>query len=343
MRLVFSILVFVFLLTSCKVDPEVKMQLPSSDVVEVIPENWPLPAYTFSTNILSENAFKLGRALFYEPMLSADNTISCGSCHQRGVAFAHAGHNLSHGINDLTGTRNSPGLFNLNWHPYFMHDGGVNHIEVQPLAPITNTVEMAEALPNVITKLKSSVKYQQLFRNAFGEDEITGERMMKAMAQFMGMMYSYKSKYDFVKQGKDKFSEQELKGYELFKAKCNNCHTEPLFSDFKFRNNGLSIHPVFKDTGRAHITSLKEDRFKFKTPSLRNVEVTWPYMHDGRYETLNECLNFYSGSIRNQENLDPLLQNGIQLSAEEKTQLIEFLKTLTDYNFINDKRFDDPN
>jgi cytochrome c peroxidase len=315
-------------------------------LVAVIPNGWPLPVYNFSNNPISENTFILGRSLFYETLLSKDNTISCGSCHQNFAAFANANHRISHGINDLVGIRNSPGLFNLNWHPSFMHDGGINHIEVQPLAPITNSVEMGDNIVDVVAKLQASSKYKNLFKNAYGSEEVTSEGMFKSMAQFMSLMYSYDSKYDYYKRNENNvtLNDAELRGYNLFLVNCNSCHTEPLFSDFKFRNNGLSANTSINDEGRSHITGLQEDKYKFKTPSLRNISLTAPYMHDGRFDYLEQCLDHYTNGVTNLINLDPLLtNNGLLLSSQDKKDIISFLRTLTDYKFINDKRFADPN
>lgn len=333
-------------LVSCKVDTEIKLSEEVNVISEIIPQGWPNPVYTFSVNSLSQARFTLGRTLFYDPILSADNTISCGSCHMQSAAFAHADHKLSHGINDLIGNRNSPALFNLNWHPSFMHDGGVNHIEVQPLAPITNPVEMAETMPKVIDKLRNSTKYKKLYADAWGTDSITSQGIFRAMAQFMGTMVSYNSKYDRYKRGEagTELTEQELKGYNLFLTHCNSCHKEPLFTDFEYRNNGLTPDPFLNDTGRAHITGLPQDRYKFKTPSLRNISLTYPYMHDGRYSTLQACLNHYTDHVKNTINLDAKLQpNGLTLTANEKSDIIAFLNTLTDYAFITDKKFADSN
>ncbi len=331
---------------ACKVDPKVVGALPANNLVATVPEGWPQPKYNFEDNPITEDRFILGRALFYETMLSKDNTISCATCHQNFTAFANADHRLSHGINDQLGVRNAPGIFNLNWHTSFMHDGGINHIELQPLGPITNSVEMAETVNGVIAKLQASGKYRTLFKNAYGTEEVTSQHMLKSMAQFMGLMYSYNSKYDRYKRHEKgvELNEAELRGYTTFISKCSACHTEPLFSDFKFRSNGLSYNTSLKDSGRAHITGLPEDKFKFKTPSLRNVALTKPYMHDGRYATLEECLDHYTNNITNLVNLDPLLaNNGIQLTAQEKSDIITFLNTLTDYEFISDRRFEDPN
>jgi len=325
------------------VDPEIKPKLPSNDIKEIIPEGWPQPVYRFENNTLTKEGFELGRELFYEEMLSSNNTISCGSCHQQFSAFANTEHRFSHGINDSLGNRNAPGLFNMNWNTTFMWDGGVNHIETQPLAPIVNPIEMNENLNNVVTKLSASNKYKQLFKSAFGSDEITSQKILKAFAQFQGVLYSYNSKYDKYKRNETSFTNEELAGYNLFVQKCNNCHREPLFTDHDFKNNGLPIDPTINDFGRENITGNSNDKFKFKTPSLRNIALTAPYMHDGRFNTLDQVLNHYSSGITNTTNLDPSLQSGINLSSTEKSNLKSFLLTLTDYKFIQDERFKDPN
>ncbi|GIV26515.1 MAG: cytochrome-c peroxidase [Bacteroidia bacterium] len=343
MRLLLSTLSIFVILTSCKVDPEIKPALPSDDIRVVVPSGWPQPRYNFENNPLTKEGFVLGRALFYETALSRDNSVSCGSCHQHFVAFANAGHTLSHGVDGKLGNRNAPPLFNLNWHPAFMWDGGINHIEVQPIAPITNPVEMDETLDNVVLKLQQKDFYKKLFKEAFGDETINSQRILKALAQFMGAMYSYQSKYDMVKQGKAQFSASEQRGYNLFVQKCSACHTEPLFTDFTYRNNGLSVNPALQDSGRMRITGDPNDRNKFKVPSLRNVAVTSPYMHDGRFETLQQVLEHYRSGIVQSSTLDPLLQNGISLTDSEKQDLINFLYTLTDYAFLYDKKFDDPN
>lgn len=344
MKYIFLISCLIFLFTACSVDPEINPIISNDDVKEIIPEGWPTPSYNFSNNPLTPDGFTLGRALFYEPMLSSDNSISCGSCHQQFAAFANGGHDFSHGVGGLLGNRNGPAIQNLNWNTSFMHDGGVNHIEVQPAGPITNPVEMNETLSNVVAKLSSSGKYKQLFSKAFGDETVTTQRMFKAMAQFMGTMYSYNSKYDKVKKGTETFSVSEQNGYNLFVQKCTTCHKEPLFSDYELRNNGLSVNVNLKDSGRAHITHNLSDLYKFKTPSLRNIEKTGPYMHDGRFYTLEQCLDHYVSGIVISSTLAPELQSGsIPLTVQEKTDIIAFLKTLTDTKFLTDSRFAETN
>lgn len=341
-----NIIVFcVLLFFSCSVDPKINPALPTDNIKEIVPEGWPSPVYTFQSNPLSENKFALGRALFYEEMLSKDNSISCGSCHQAFVAFAHAEHRFSHGIYDSLGKRNAPALFNMNWNTSFMWDGGILHIENQPLGPIANPIEMDEDINNVIAKLAASNKYKQLFRLAYGDEQVTSERILKAIAQFQGMLYSYNSKFDYFKRGENgvQLSSSEQNGYTLFQQKCNSCHAEPLFTNFEYKNNGLSIDPSIQDSGRAHITGLASDKYKFKTPSLRNINLSAPYMHDGRFNTLDQVLEHYSTGITNTGTLDPTLSSGIPLTAQEKEDIKAFLNTLTDYKFINDDRFKDPN
>ncbi len=327
-------------IVACERDPLIKEELPADDIRLVIPTGWPYPNYDFATNPLTKEGFILGRKLFYETKLSRDNTISCGSCHQQFSAFAHLDHPLSHGIDGLFGTRNAPPLYNLNWQTAFMWDGGINHIEVQPLAPITNPVEMDENMVNVVNKLQSDASYRELFRNAFGDETVNSQRIFKAITQFQGMLVSYNSKYDKFSRGEISLTTNEADGLNLFQQKCATCHTPPLFTNFGYMNNGLDS--IFSDAGRATITLLPSDSGKFKVPSLRNVELSRPYMHDGRFETLDEVLNHYISGVKNSSTINSEVVGGIPLTAQEKQDIILFLKTLTDTKFITDRRFADP-
>ncbi|MGB3946966.1 MAG: cytochrome c peroxidase [Bacteroidia bacterium] len=325
---------------ACEYDPAIVEELPANDIRFVVPQGWPYPNYDFSSNTLTKEGFVLGRKLFYDTKLSKDNTISCGSCHQQFAAFSHLDHSVSHGIYGLFGTRNSPPLFNLNWHTNFMWDGGVNHIEVQPLAPITNPVEMDEDINTVVSKLQADLTYPKMFKDAFGTDIITSQLMFKAMTQFMGMLVSSNSKYDLYSRGEATFTAQELSGFNLFQQKCNTCHTAPLFTNFNYMNNGLDS--VFTDVGRAMITLVPTDSGTFKVPSLRNIDLSRPYMHDGRFNTLNQVLEHYNSGIKHSSTLSSELVGGIPLTNQQKEDIIAFLKTLTDYTFIEDTRFSDP-
>lgn len=306
-----------------------------------IPKGWPKPHYDFSKNPLTEEGFQLGRQLFYDPILSKDSTISCASCHLQATGFTHVDHSLSHGIDGKIGTRNSMTMMNLAWSKTFMWDGGVNHLDVQPLNPITSPVEMDETLANVVNKLQKSDKYKSLFFAAFGDENITGQRVLKALSQFELLLLTANSKYDKVMRKEDVFTEQEQNGYQLFKNNCASCHTEPLFTNGKYENNGIPLDTTLNDIGRQRITEKSEDYLKFKVPTLRNIQFTNPYMHDGRFKKLTEVIKHYN-SLGNNKNLPKQLQNPMNLTDNERVDLVAFLLTLTDTEFLFDKRFSYP-
>ncbi len=310
------------------------------------PSNFPDIIYNLDNNPLTEEGFELGKKLFYEGKLSADGTVPCAFCHVQSFAFTHHGHNLSHGINDGVGTRNSPPIQNLAFLTSFMWDGSVSHLDLQPILPINSKVEMGETLPNVVSKLKADETYQKLFKQAFENGEINSENVLKALSQFMLQVVTSNSKYDkFVREEEGiTLSESEHKGMLLFKDKCSICHSTDLFTNQSFENNGLPINTRLQDSGRYRITFKTTDWYKFKVPSLRNVEHTYPYMHDGRFETLEAVLDFYDHGMVDNGNVSPLLLRtdgtyGITIQDDEKESLIAFLKTLTDNEFLNDKRF----
>lgn len=308
------------------------------------PANFPEPAYHFNTNTVTKDGFELGRKLFYETMLSANNTISCGSCHIQTSAFTHHGHTVSHGIFDRMGIRNAPPIMNLAWNTSFMWDGGIADMDLQSVAPITNHLEMDETMPNVLNKLRNSSEYPALFKKAFGSDEITTAAFLKSLSQFMAMCVSSNSKYDSImrNEGNKKFTNEEQAGYALVKQKCSSCHNEPLFTDNSFRNNGIAPSMV-NDEGRYLITHNDADKYEFKVPSLRNLAYTAPYMHDGRFFTLDAVLEHYNSQVQPSPTLDPQLQQngttGIPLTTDEKNKIIAFLNTLNDRSFLFDKRF----
>ncbi len=305
-----------------------------------IPAGWPKPPTDiFAKNRLSEQGFQLGKKLFYDGRLSKDGNFSCAGCHQQFAAFATYDHDFSHGINDQHTYRNAPALFNLAWMTKLHWDGGINHIEVQPLSPITTPTEMGETLENVLIKLKKDSLYPKLFKAAFGTTEINSQRMLKALAQFTGSIVSANSKYDKVLRGEAKFTYSEENGYAIFKANCAACHKEPLFTDNSFRNNGLAINDFLKDYGRMRITNDKNDSLKFKVPSLRNVMVSFPYMHDGRIYSIGTVIDHYRTGIVKSPTLDPLLLNPIVITNTQKNELIYFLNTLTDTTMTKNPRF----
>lgn len=307
-----------------------------------IPSGFPKPQYDFEGNPLTKEGFELGRKLFYDGILSKDGNFPCASCHQQFAAFSTFDHDLSHGFNNQFTTRNALGLFNLVWLKELHWDGGVNHIEVQALAPITASNEMAEDIGNVVNKLKEDATYKSMFKAAFGTDDINSQKMLKALTQFVGSMVSSNSKYDKVKRGELRFTQAEQTGYAHFQSKCAGCHAEPLFTDNSYRNNGMPMNSFLKDKGRMTITNRKEDSLKFRVPSLRNVFLTFPYGHDGRFYSIDNVLNHYHNGINQSPTLDPLLKYNIPMSTEERYYIKSFLATLTDSVFINDKRFSAP-
>lgn len=310
----------------------------------VIPKGWPKPTIDFfAGNPLTEQSFQLGRKLFYDGRLSKDGNFACASCHQQFAAFATYDHDFSHGFNDAFTTRNAPPLFNLAWMTAYHWDGGINHIEVQPLSPLTAVNEMAENIDSVLLKLKKDAAYRKMFKAAYGTDDITSQRILKSLAQFVGTIVSYNSKYDKVQRGEATFTPSEQRGYEFVKTKCAPCHKEPLFTDNSYHNNGLEMNATLKDPGRFRATGDSSDMLKFKVPSLRNLTYTFPYMHDGRFSTLGQVIEHYrSKMIITQPTLDPLLKNRISINPQEKNDLLNFLQALNDTTMVNAARYRQP-
>ncbi|NHN25378.1 cytochrome-c peroxidase [Flavobacterium jejuense] len=339
------ILLFAFLfLFSCSDDngEENYQKIP---INYEVPSNFPPLTYDLSNNPLTEKGFELGKKLFYEGRLASDGIVSCGFCHEQASAFTHHGHTFSHGVDGNIGTRNTPPIQNLAYQTVFMWDGATTHLELQPIIPFTSEIEMNGNFTNAITMMKGDATYQKLFAQAFPDGAINSENMLKALAQFMVMVTSSNSKFDKYRRNEvgGNLSADELAGYAVFNQKCASCHATDLFTDNSFRNNGLPINPSLNDIGRYRVTELDSDKYKFKVPSLRNIEKTAPYMHDGRFFTLEAVLNHYSSGVVSSTTLDSSLsQNGtlgIPLTNLEKTQVIAFLKTLTDYQFLTDSRF----
>lgn len=317
------------------------MYVEATPVKFIIPKGWPKPAYDVNKNKITESGFKLGRALFFDPILSRDSSTSCSSCHLQFTGFTHSDHNLSHGINGLKGKRNSSALFNLAWNTSFMWDGGVSNLEVQAINPITNPVEMDSRLEDVVAKLNRSARYRKLFFKACNDSVITSKYLLKSLAQFTVLFESYNSKYDKVmrKEKNNVFTVEEKNGYTLFKNNCAACHTEPLFTNYAFKNNGLPVDAELNDLGRMQITQNRADSLKFKVPSLRNIAVSGPYMHDGRFKNLMLVLEHYISGIQSTATLADELKTPLSLTVKDKTDLIAFLNTLTDKEFLYDLRF----
>lgn len=304
-----------------------------------IPRGWPEPIYPIGKNEPTIDKVYLGRMLFYDPILSVNQTISCASCHSQFNAFTHADHALSHGIYDSIGTRNSPALMNLAWQPYFMWDGAINHLDMQALAPISHPKEMGESLAHVLQKLGTSKRYKSLFYKAWRDSIPTTETVLKSLSAFMLTLVSNQSKYDSMQLGLVTFTDQEERGYSLFKKHCNSCHTEPLFTNYQFETNGIKVNAHLNDFGRFAVTHYPNDSFRFKIPTLRNVEYSFPYMHDGRFESLNEVIQFYASSS---SIVDKTKGKTLHLDAKEKVDLHVFLLTLTDKQFLFNRSYGYP-
>lgn len=337
-------------LVSCNSDDSVyeDIDTPNDTYQFIVPENFPQLKYTYAQNPLTTNGIELGRKLFYEGRLSSTNQVSCAFCHEQSSAFTHHGHDLSHGVNDLIGKRNTPAIQNLAFLSEYFYDGASSNLEMVPIVPIHNELEMNETLPSIISKLQNDPKYVKMFANAFEDKKVSSKNMLKALAQFMTVMISSNSKYDKYVRNEEGggFSDDEKEGKALFNQKCAACHATDLFTDFSFRNNGLPVNPRLNDLGREEVSGNSLDRYKFKVPSLRNVALTAPYMHDGRFGSLESVLNFYNDGMVDSQTIDPLLKNnhsvGLSLSSKEKKLIIQFLNTLTDFEFIQNPKYKNP-
>ncbi len=296
-------------------------------------------------NPLTEEGVELGRKLFHEARLSVNNTQSCASCHLAEAGFTD-GQQVSIGAEGVRGTRNSMPLFNLAWKQSFFWDGRAPSLREQVLMPIQDPVEMHESLTNVVTKLKAIETYPVLFERAFGTQEIDADRVARALEQFLLTIVSYRSKFDRAMQGRESFTKEEKRGFELFVteydprrgfygADCFHCHGGPMFSNLRFANNGLEEKPA--DLGLGEVTRREFDLGRFAVPSLRNIAVTAPYMHDGRFKTLEEVVEHYVSGVKRSATLDPNLAKhpagGVPLSPEDKQALVAFMKTLTDETY----------
>ena len=311
-------------------------------------------------NPMTAEGIELGRYLFYEKKLSGNNSMNCAGCHKIENAFAE-NTQYSVGIDGFTGTRNSMPLFNMGWEEFFTWDGSKNTLEEQILEPVPNPIEMHQDWKSATDKLSGDVIYRNRFFRAFGEEGIDSMKVAKAIAQFLRTIISSSSKYDVMykfeygislttaeTQLLQSIEPEQWAGYDLFKslngADCFHCHNGPLMRVKKFSNNGLD--EFFSDLGREIVTGSADDKGKFKVPTLRNIELTAPYMHDGRFNTLDEVIEHYSSGIHVSSAIDPLIefanQGGVQLDAQEKFFLKKFLLTLTDTVFINNPNFKDP-
>jgi cytochrome c peroxidase len=304
-----------------------------------IPAGFPAPLYTFKDNPLTQEGFELGKKLFYDGRLSIDGEHPCSSCHQQIAGFGTFEHDRSHGVNNSHTLRNASVLFNLNWSSSFHWDGEFSSLYDEAAQPINGHIEMGESFKGVIDKLEKDEEYKKLFKKVFRYPFIRPEYILKALSQFTGSLVSANSRYDRYKKGTATFTVQEEAGYQLYKTNCATCHPEPMFTDYSFRNNGLDVDNILKDYGRMRITGKREDSLKFRVPTLRNGYISSNYMHDGRFNTLHQCIDHYRFGIQQSNTLDPLLTNGITLTNTQADNLFEFLRTLTDSGFITNPKY----
>ena len=302
-------------------------------------------------NPVTNEGVELGRRLFYDPILSRDSTMSCASCHKQASAFSGSPDAFSKGMGDALQKRNTPPLFNLAWYPVLFWDGRATSLEEQVFHPVRAHDEMDLDWNSATKRIMCNRSYTTLFAVAFPERVIDSVLIANAIAQFERTLLSYRSKYDMVLANKASFSKDEADGFEIVNemtmGDCLHCHTtdaDPLGTTRGFSNNGLDL--ISSDSGRGRITGKWEDNGKFKIPSLRNLSFTAPYMHDGRFKTLDEVLDFYSEHVHDGVNTDSKMsfanRGGAHLSKEQKRKVIAFLLTLNDSVFIKDSRHATP-
>jgi len=342
----------VLLIHSCKKDPKEEPDAPYIIDIGVFP-----PPTIASDNLLTREGVKLGKMLFYDKILSRTSTQACASCHMQQFAFNNTS-KFSTGVNDLPGNRNAMSVFNMAWNTnQFFWDGRANLLRHQSLMPIQDNLEMDETLANVVSKLQASSNYPDQFRRAFGTTQIDTLLISKALEQFMNSIVSNQSKYDDYLAGNTTLTTDEERGRYLFfteynagfpatsGADCQHCHGGANFENDNYMNNGIDDDISVTDIGRQKVTSNINDKAKFKVVSLRNVELTAPYMHDGRFSTLEQVVDHYN-LVKNSSTLDASflqqLPNGLLLSSADKQALVAFLKTLTDQKLLTNPEYESP-
>lgn len=296
------------------------------------------PSVVQSTDTLRE----FGRYLFYDATLSVDSSTSCGTCHQQFAAFAHIDHAVSHGVLGRIGTRNVPALQNLQQQTSFMWDGAFEHLAMQSINPLTGHAEMGSTLPDVLARVARNPRYQQLASQLYDDTQITIPRILEALAAFTGSIVSRSSRYDAMRDGKLVFHENEQRGLDEFRTHCASCHAEPYFMSNDFASNGLPPDTAMVDVGRYRVTQREEDRYRFRVPSLRNIAITFPYMHDGRFRRLRDVLDHYGSPSKHTPYADSRVTSIAGLSDVERKDIIAFLLTLTDTLLPRDPRYRDP-
>ena len=373
------LVIFAILISSCSTNEDEYFDIITATDQEILnqtlnlPENdfnyanVNLPAFFYDNNLMQEDntpnenrirnqGATLGRVLFYDVALSKNNTISCASCHVQEKSFSDP-NKFSVGFEGVVTARNSMSLTNARFYRNrrFFWDERAASLEEQVLEPIQDHIEMGLTLTELEEELSSKRKYKILFRRAFGDTIVTRQRIARGLSQFVRSLVSYQSKYDEgLAQTNDprspfsNFTNSENRGKQLFfsqQTNCIQCHRTNAFIGDRARNNGLDF--VLTDLGVGGITNRANDFGEFKVPSLRNIEVTGPYMHDGRFSTLEQVIDHYNSGVKNSPNLDRRLRRGngvrrLNLSTSDKTALKDFLLTLTDRTFLTDEKFSSP-
>ena len=332
LRLVIFIL-SVGVFSGCKKDAPVNSQIEPKPYKLAIPEGFPLPEIP-DDNPLTTEKIALGKRLFNDPILSRDSTISCGSCHFQEFSFSD-GKQFSTGINNQQVNRNAPALTNMVYEKSLFRDGGAPTLELQILAPLDNPLEMDLPIFKVTERLQQDEEYVSLFKAVFGS-EPNAFGITRAISAYERTLISGNSRYDqYTFQGNDNaLTKSEIRGMELFfsdSLNCSSCHSGFNFTSNSFENNGIYLN--YTDKGRGRITLKNSDNGKFKIPSIRNINVTAPYMHDGSFVTLNEVIDHYANGGKNHVNQSQKIK-GFVISEQEKQDLINFLGSLTDYEFL---------
>ena len=335
MKVFLKISPLLFLLASCSNDDYELIVYDNPEISLNIPVDFPQVNNSFYTNKPTKYGVTLGEKLFHEKRFSADNTISCASCHIKSSAFAD--NNVQAiGIEGRIGLRNTPPIQNLAFMRFYNWDGSKLSLENQPIVPIITHEEMDSSILEVIGKIQNDGSYRELFQKTFGDENITPERIYRSIAQYEYTLISANSKYDKVKRNKATFTENEMKGYQVFQQKCATCHSTELFTDQSFRNIGFPINTNSNEAGRARVTGSMDEYMSFRVPSLRNVEYTAPYGSFGQFATLKDVLDYFDNGVIDADNLDPVFKNNgnrIPLTEQEKEDLISFMKTLSDVEF----------
>jgi cytochrome c peroxidase len=332
MRYVWLAMMFVFI--ACR-DAK-QSHLTDSDLVLRLPAGFPSPEYP-TDNAPTRLRVELGRRLFYDNRLSEDETVNCGSCHVLSAAFTD-GRTTSPGLHGIAGKRNAPTLVNLAWMKRLMMEGGVPTLETQALVPLHDSTEMSVSIMPILARLNGDGYLKELARAAYGRDSIDAFVLTRALACFQRTFMSGDGRYDRYLQGrKDQLNEKELRGMTLFfsaETHCSECHGGVFFTDMDYHNIGLE--EVYSDDGKARATHRAEDVGRFKTPTLRNVQLTAPYMHDGSIASLEEVIAFYNAGGNAHQNRDARI-HPLGLTPAQQSDLLAFLTTLTDWNFVQNE------